>query len=216
MACSLEFRNLQHLIYSDLSNNIGECKDVNEVQPTVDLIRASIETHGAPLGEQNQERVVEDTEGPQRVYMVGPEHLAVIHSLSYHDSVQPASRANCHIGFAQVAAKLPDPHVDSVVRVLIEVLRDIPRMDFDQCLVWDGAFTVPFVPVVLVLTNNVEWAIPDQLVYNTVSSLLRLAASHPGRRLSVTDAILEFAERIVTLLQNEHRTFSLMLHLNTT
>ena len=119
-------------------------------------------------------------------------------------TIQPASRANCHIGFAQVAASLPEPHVESVVPVLIEVLRDIPRMDFDQCLVWDGMFhsTALFRTV---LTMHEDWAIPDQLVYNTVSSLLRLASAHPEHRIPVTDVILDFTSKIVTLLQNEHR-----------
>jgi phosphatidylinositol 4-kinase len=53
-------------------------------------------------------------------------------------AVQPASRANCHVGFAQVAAKIPESQVASVVPVLIDILRDVPRMEFDQCLVWDG------------------------------------------------------------------------------
>lgn len=53
---------------------------------------------------------------------------------------QPASRVNCHIGFAQMAMNLPAPTVDDTVEILLGILDDIPDMDFDETLMWDSKF----------------------------------------------------------------------------
>lgn len=38
---------------------------------------------------------------------------------------------------------LPNSHVDETVPVLIDILRDIPYIDFDRCLAWDGMWSQP-------------------------------------------------------------------------
>ena len=33
---------------------------------------------------------------------------------------------------------MPNPLLDETVPVLIDILRDVPYIDFDRCLAWDG------------------------------------------------------------------------------
>ena len=56
--------------------------------------------------------------------------------------IQPTSRVHCNIGFAELAVNMPDTLVDETVPVLIEILRDVPYIDFDRCLAWDGESTL--------------------------------------------------------------------------
>lgn len=46
-----------------------------------------------------------------------------------------------------------------------------------------------------------EWALPDQLVFATVSALLRIAGKHPEHRESAICAIIHFVCRIVSMLK---------------
>lgn len=50
------------------------------------------------------------------------------------------SRVQCNIGFAELAVSLPEAHVDQTVPVLVDILRDVPYIDFDQCLFWEGEY----------------------------------------------------------------------------
>jgi hypothetical protein len=55
---------------------------------------------------------------------------------------QPEARAHCNIAFGELVANFPDEHIarqiDTLVPVLLDLLHDVPRMDFDRCLSWDG------------------------------------------------------------------------------
>ncbi|THH29581.1 hypothetical protein EUX98_g4604 [Antrodiella citrinella] len=166
----LEF-NIHQLILSDIATNIGESKEdasTPEVLTTIDNVTSKVATR-AEYAEQD-----EGTEGhtqndvkhatEQRVFMSN-------------------SRVHCNIGFAELAVNLPDAHVDATVPVLIDILRDIPYIDFDRCFTWD------------------EWALPDQLVFATVSALLRIASTHSGYRAAATRAIVAFAGQIVAMLK---------------
>lgn len=33
---------------------------------------------------------------------------------------------------------MPNSHVEDTVPVLIDILRDVPYIDFDRCMAWDG------------------------------------------------------------------------------
>jgi hypothetical protein len=57
---------------------------------------------------------------------------------SFLKAGQPASRVRCHIGFGELAMNLPDSHVASTVPVLVDILRDVPLIDFDESLSWEG------------------------------------------------------------------------------
>lgn len=60
------------------------------------------------------------------------------------------------------------------------------------------------VPYVSCLTVSLEWALPDQLVFATVSALLRIAGNHSEYREVATGAIVQFVERIVSMLKSGH------------
>ncbi|EGO21127.1 hypothetical protein SERLADRAFT_475890, partial [Serpula lacrymans var. lacrymans S7.9] len=72
-----------------------------------------------------------------------------------------ASRVHCNIAYGELAIHFPtdiiSEHTSTLIPTLIDILRGIPRTEFDQCLSWD------------------EWSLPDQLVFSTVSALLRIA-----------------------------------------
>ncbi|KAI0647399.1 atypical/PIKK/PI4K protein kinase [Trametes meyenii] len=154
--------NIRQLIFSDLATNIGEVKtDVLErnVQSAIDLITSKVETR-AVCEEPPEEEIEEDAEEAKRVFM-------------------PNSRVQCNIGFAELAVNLPNAHVSETVPVLIDILRDVPYIDFDQCMSWD------------------EWAMPDQLVSTTVTALLRIASTHSEHREGAFNAIVKLVTDIV-------------------
>ncbi len=98
---------------------------------------------------------------------------------------------------------LPDIHVNETVPVLIDILRDIPYIDFDHCLAWDGKFVASYVNIYLFTKSFwVDWALPDQLAFATVSALLRIASSHPEHREAATCAISGFVSCIVKMLKD--------------
>ncbi|KAJ3835630.1 hypothetical protein F5878DRAFT_663685 [Lentinula raphanica] len=55
--------------------------------------------------------------------------------------------------------------------VLKDVLRDVPHIEFDKCLSWE------------------EWALPDQLVYSSITAPLRIARSHSSYAAAATETI---------------------------
>jgi hypothetical protein len=128
------------------------------------------------------------------VVLISPTSLHFSHNIQ-----QPASRIRCHIGFAELAMSLPDSHVASTIPVLVDILRDVPLIDFDESLSWEG---VSHSPINQGLSKrDSEWALPDQLVSTTVSALLRLSTFHAEYRATSMEAILLFASRIVSQLQ---------------
>lgn len=50
-----------------------------------------------------------------------------------------------------------------------------------------------------------EWALSDQLVFSTVSSLLRLAMSHVEHRGAIMDCIYKFVSITVSQLKESDR-----------
>ena len=95
-------------------------------------------------------------------------------------------RAN--IGFAELAVNMNRNLVPSVIPVLLDILRDIPLIECANNLSWD------------------DWALPDQLVYSTVSALLRLAEIQPESRSEISGAVLGFVSSMVEKFKNGDRT----------
>ena len=56
-----------------------------------------------------------------------------------------------------------------------------------------------------------DWALPDQLVYSVVSSLLQLANCYPQFRESIIDAVLGFSATIVEKIRSFSCTSILVL-----
>ncbi|CAG7846286.1 Phosphatidylinositol 4-kinase stt4 Short=PI4-kinase; Short=PtdIns-4-kinase [Serendipita indica DSM 11827] len=84
-----------------------------------------------------------------------------------------------------MAQNLPLGHLESAIPVLLDILRDIPFVDFDQSLAWS------------------DWALPDQLVYSTVTALLRLAEKSEGSKQRIVAAIIKLASQIVSQMQGD-------------
>ncbi|KIJ56890.1 hypothetical protein M422DRAFT_238481 [Sphaerobolus stellatus SS14] len=155
--------NLQQLILSDLARNVGQSKDTTTgnitAEDAVGLISSNVETRD--ISEEDGE---DSTEQP-RMFM-------------------STSRIFCNIGFAELAPNIPETHVTSAVSGLIEILHDVPYIDFDRTLSWT------------------DWAWSDQLTFATVSSLLRLAVAHPGERPNIMKSIFNFASITVSQLKD--------------
>ncbi|KAG6336316.1 hypothetical protein ID866_2765 [Astraeus odoratus] len=97
------------------------------------------------------------------------------------------ARAHYHIAFGELVLNFPEEHLrdhkDSLIDALLAVLRDAADADFDPCLSWD------------------EWALPDQLVYSTVSALFRICFVNEDCGYLVVDAIVHFVEEVVEKLK---------------
>ncbi|KAK7467455.1 Phosphatidylinositol 4-kinase stt4 [Stygiomarasmius scandens] len=102
----------------------------------------------------------------------------------------PASRVHCNIAFGELIVNFPSNHIasniDTLMPVLVDVLRDVPYIDFDRCLSWE------------------DWALSDQLVYSTVSALLQMCSAHPRYGDTVTNAIIAFISDIIKSMQEEN------------
>ncbi|KAI6131993.1 hypothetical protein EDD16DRAFT_1821529 [Pisolithus croceorrhizus] len=92
-------------------------------------------------------------------------------------------RAHRNIAFGEHVANLSEEHVrfqkDALITPLLDTLHDAPHVDYDRCLSWD------------------EWALPDQLVYTTVSALLRICFVDEDSTGSVINAILGFISQVI-------------------
>ncbi|KAJ3513745.1 hypothetical protein NLJ89_g2774 [Agrocybe chaxingu] len=102
------------------------------------------------------------------------------------------SRVHCNIAFGELVVNFPIPQISSsiktVIPVLVGILREIPTIDFDKSLSWE------------------DWALPDQLVFSTISALLRIANEHPDHSGQATAAVFTFISQII---QNVHSSTSL-------
>jgi phosphatidylinositol 4-kinase len=97
---------------------------------------------------------------------------------------QSASRVHCNVAFGELVVNFSNPagggqSLDKVISVLIDILRDIPFIDFDPSLSWE------------------DWALPDQLAFSTTSALLRLSNDHPQFVDQAVKAIFDFVAQTV-------------------
>ncbi|KAJ6573635.1 hypothetical protein B0H10DRAFT_2348616, partial [Mycena sp. CBHHK59/15] len=126
-------------------------------------------------------------------------HVALKVNLN-NDIMQSASRVHCNIAFGELVVNFPEVHVANAIYTLmpalIDVLRDVPYIDFDKCLSWEGE-SVFSSSCCLTHISLSEWALPDQLVFSTVSALLRISGSHEKYSEAATTAIFSFISRIV-------------------
>lgn len=120
-----------------------------------------------------------------------------------------ATRVNCNIAFGELAHNLPASHAAKSVTVLVDMLKDIPYIDFEPSLAWDGerSFICRAHSDIMILTCfcGVEWSLPDQLVFSTVSALLKITSAHLESRSVVMEAIVNFSLSIVKQLESDKR-----------
>ena len=140
MLLSLEF-NIHQLILSDLAASVGASKD-DPADPTidssVDLITSNVTTRAIFTDDADESSISASLE--QRVFMVSVPHILL------HDNfiiVQSASRARCNIGFAELSVNISTSLLQTTLPVLLDILRDIPYIDFDMNLTWDGELLTP-------------------------------------------------------------------------
>ncbi|KAF5358382.1 hypothetical protein D9756_001382 [Leucocoprinus leucothites] len=130
-------------------------------------------------GEEREDELngIEEAKGVQRVYMT-------------------ASRVQCNVAYGDMV-KHSSPsyiakNIESLFPVLLEVLDDVPRIDFDPSLSWR------------------DWALPDQLVYSMVSSLLQVCNEQPQCHEKAMDAICSFLSNTVESI-NHSSSFDILV-----
>ncbi|EJU05379.1 atypical/PIKK/PI4K protein kinase [Dacryopinax primogenitus] len=80
----------------------------------------------------------------------------------------PASKVHCNIAFGELAPSVPDEHIDRTLTVLVELLRDVPYIDFEPSLAWTGAhLIISFLSKIL---QQLSTAPPQQVVTQTLPS----------------------------------------------
>ncbi|KAF8350539.1 hypothetical protein F5887DRAFT_939764 [Amanita rubescens] len=94
-----------------------------------------------------------------------------------------SSTVHCNTAFGDMILNAPvaylELHIDELLPILIEMLSDIPRTDFERRLSW------------------IEWAASDQLVFSIVSAALRITSSQPRYGDQTVRAIVIFINEIV-------------------
>ena len=76
------------------------------------------------------------------------------------------------------------------------MLGGVPNIDFDQCLSWQGRSILSHAWNDY-MTIALDWALPDQLVFSTVSALLRLTSTHTDYAEAAATAVFKFIAEIV-------------------
>ncbi|KAK7034075.1 Phosphatidylinositol 4-kinase stt4 [Paramarasmius palmivorus] len=184
--------NIHQRILNDIAASVGEIPDnvqyansviASKVQ-TRDILKEELKEDSEVNGkeEEGEEKVNEEDELLQKVFM-------------------PASRAHCNIAFGELVVNFPDSHiaetVDTLMPVLIDVLRDVPYIDFDRSLCWEGMTSRHDHKNLRADRSLKDWALPDQLVCSTVSALLRISSTHQEYKDAATDALVSFMFDIV-------------------
>ncbi|KZT27321.1 atypical/PIKK/PI4K protein kinase [Neolentinus lepideus HHB14362 ss-1] len=152
----LEF-NIHQLILSDLAGDV-DCatNSGNDASSTLGLFTSEVLTRST--------KEIEGATRAERVFM-------------------PDSRVYCNIGFAEISVHLSETLADSAIPILGDILRDVPFIEYDQCLSWD------------------DWALSDQLVFATVKAFLMLATQYPKHREVAIGSVISFAQEIVSCLR---------------
>lgn len=90
---------------------------------------------------------------------------------------------------------------------LMDILRDVPLIDFDECLSWQGMCVsdMPFTWKEFIY--YLDWALPDQLVFSTVSALLRLSSSYLQYAEWATSSICDFIAQTVKKIETGSGTW---------
>ncbi|KAG7092795.1 hypothetical protein E1B28_009114 [Marasmius oreades] len=155
--------NIHQRILNDIAANVGETAE--DIRYVNSAITSTVQTRDSVTGIKDADmNGIIAGEELQKVFM-------------------PASRAHCNIAFGELVSNFSESHiteaVDTLMPILIDILRDIPNVDFDKSLSWE------------------DWALPDQLVYSTISALLRISRTHKEYSDATTDAIVAFIHGVV-------------------
>lgn len=122
---SLEL-NIHQRILVDIASN-------DDVHFSEELIAERVSTQVGLNGVEEEER--------QKIYLVSD-----LSFLNFHEGMnytQSANRIHCNIAFGELVVNFPDSHVsnsiNTILPVLIDMLRDLPFIEFDRSFSWEGA-----------------------------------------------------------------------------
>lgn len=197
---SLEF-DLHTLILKDLAANVGQADNPAVLDAGISLLGSRVELRAPPESKELMNGAIE----PERAFMVSPWYDTFSPCI-LTETIQSSSRVHCHIAFGELAQNLPSSHLESAIPVLLDMLRDIPYIDFDTSLNWSGAYRSLFRSFPFSI-HSVDWALPDQLVYSTVTALLRLAEKNADNKGRIVGAIIKLSSEIVAQIQSQPRMY---------
>ena len=126
--------NIRQRILSDLATLKPETEE--DLLTTSDLIQSKAQLADGKPSASNGDSV---EEAELRAFIVCARSMSVPVLTT---SPQPEARAHCNIAFGELVANFPEEHIvrqiDTLIPILLNLLHDVPRMDFDRCLSWDG------------------------------------------------------------------------------
>ena len=108
----------------------------------------------------------------------------------------------CNIAFGELAVNTREDGAEETIQVLTEILSDIAYINFPETLVWQSKPLYSHNPR-MYLCRFIDWALPDQLSFSTVSALLHLATTYPQFRNISVESVLSFCNTIVAQLKSE-------------
>lgn len=155
-AASLEF-NLHQLIVNDLAKSVAPVPNVALSPHAREAEEKSIDTVVNVLSSRVETRVKSsDRPGPQLQNGFDAEDLPGTPPTENETRVyMTASRVHCNIAFGELAHNLPPSYAANSVTVLVDILTDIPYIDFEPSLAWEGTFCtrISLVDVLIDLTS---------------------------------------------------------------
>lgn len=143
---SLEL-NIHQRILSDIASNIGETEE--DILYSQNLIASKVNTRASDVDdpERAEDRALKESSEvqPPRVFMVCQRNLTMILSWSqFTEHPQSASRIHCNIAFGELVVNFPESHINNAIGTLMpalmDILKDVPFIDFDTCISWHGGF----------------------------------------------------------------------------
>jgi phosphatidylinositol 4-kinase len=142
-------------------------------------------------------------------WFVGGNSASILH-LTFRFPTKFASRVHCNIAFGELVVKFPESRIkgaiDTLILALTDILQDVPLIDFDECLSWQGmSHDTACACDHYLISDPLDWALPDQLVFSTVSALLHLSSSHPQYAEQATSAICAFIAETVKKIETSRR-----------
>ncbi|EEB95937.1 hypothetical protein MPER_05014 [Moniliophthora perniciosa FA553] len=189
--------NIHQRILNDIATNVGQIPE--SVQYANSVIASKVQTRDILKEEMKEDQELnEGVNGEEEVDDDGEEKLL-------QKVFMPASRAHCNIAFGELVVKFPDSHiaktVDTLMPVLIDVLEDVPYIDFDTSLSWESKKLLCHFEQSRIHFFMIRLGLrPARL--STVSALLRISSIHQEYRDAATDAIVSFIFDVVEKIKS--------------
>lgn len=106
------------------------------------VLSSRVQKCGDIVNNTDAKEYSEDGHSFERVYMVSS-CCSLLWSIT-NSCFQSATRLQCNIAFGELVVNFPDARINTsihtVMMTLIDILRDVPHIDFDRSLSWTGIF----------------------------------------------------------------------------